>query len=180
MTDGTTTLKPVTIHTDGACEGNPGPGGWAAVLRHGKRVREISGADPATTNNRMELAAAIAALQALKKPCEVELFTDSEYVRDGITSWVARWKANGWRTKDRKPVRNDDLWRDLDAQCAAHRVRWQWLKGHAGHADNERCDQLARAEIVKLRSRYSPPQLVEKLEAFTRQRSPERDQSRLL
>lgn len=180
MTDGSITVKQVIIHTDGACEGNPGPGGWAAVLRHGERAREISGGEPATTNNRMELTAAIAALRALKEPCEVELFTDSEYLRDGVTEWLPRWKANGWRTKDSKPVKNDDLWRELDARCATHRVRWQWLKGHAGHPDNEHCDVLARGAIAKLRAQFSAQHLAAKLENFTQQRSPGRNQSQLL
>ncbi len=173
-------MKRVTIHTDGGCEGNPGPGGWAAVLRHGPTVKELAGAEPATTNNRMELQAALAALRALKEPCAVEFFTDSEYLRDGITEWIARWKANGWRTADRKPVKNDDLWRALDEARAGHDIRWHWLKGHAGHPDNERCDALARAEITKLRQRFSPDQLAVKVAEFERQRSPQGAQGRLL
>ncbi|GEM_PF-313641 len=140
----------VTVHTDGACQRNPGPGGWAAILRYGKHVREICGGEPATTNNRMELHAALAALRALKRPCAVEIFTDSKYLRDGITQWLARWKANGWRTIDRTPVKNQDLWMQLDGLCARHQVTWKWLKGHAGHHDNERCDELARAEIGRM------------------------------
>jgi len=163
--------KKVVIHTDGACEGNPGPGGWAAILRHGRHGKELCGAEPATTNNRMELTAAIGALRALKEPCEVELFTDSEYLRDGITSWVASWKARHWLTADRKPVKNDDLWRQLDELCARHKVQWHWLKGHAGHPENERCDKLARAEIAKLRKQYSAEQLACLLEAFEEDRS---------
>jgi ribonuclease HI len=152
-------LKTVTIHTDGGCEGNPGLGGWAAVLRFGAHVRELSGGEPATTNNRMELQAAIAALAALKEPCAVTLHTDSEYLRKGITQWVRSWKRNGWRTTDRKPVKNDDLWKQLDEATARHRVEWHWLKGHAGHADNERCDQLAAAEMAKIRRSHSREQL---------------------
>ena len=152
-------MKKIVIHTDGACEGNPGPGGWAAILRHGAHAKELCGGEPATTNNRMELGAAIEALHALKEPCAVELFTDSEYLRDGITSWVPAWKARNWRTADRKPVKNDDLWRELDEIRARHKVQWRWLKGHAGHPDNERCDELARGEISKLRKQYGAEQL---------------------
>ena len=169
-------MKKVIIHTDGACEGNPGPGGWAAVLRHGAHAKELFGAEPATTNNRMELRAAIGALRALKEPCEVELFTDSEYLRDGITRWVASWKARQWRTADRKPVKNDDLWRQLDELCARHKVQWHWLKGHAGHPDNERCDTLARAEIAKLRKQYTAEQLAGLLEEFEDGRSQRQNQ----
>ena len=161
----------VTIHTDGACRGNPGPGGWAAILRHGAHVKELAGGDPATTNNRMELQAAIAALHALKKPCAVALFTDSEYLRDGIGEWLTRWKVNGWRTLDRKAVKNQDLWRELDALCAEHQVQWHWLKGHAGHPDNERCDQLARAEISKVLRKLGPRRLAAALQQF-KQRGP--------
>ena len=150
-------LKHVTIHTDGACRGNPGPGGWAAVLRHRAHLKELAGGDPATTNNRMELTAAIEALGALKMQSAVDLFTDSAYLRNGVTQWLARWKVNGWRTIDRKPVKNEDLWRRLDALCGRHRVRWHWLKGHAGHSENERCDRLARAEISKLNTRILEP-----------------------
>ena len=129
--------KKITIHTDGACDGNPGPGGWAALLRYGDHVRELAGGEPATTNNRMELQAAISALGALKESCEVTLFTDSEYLRQGITEWLPRWRANNWRTVDRKPVKNDDLWRQLHEAASQHRVTWKWLKGHVGHTDNE-------------------------------------------
>ncbi len=173
-------MKAVTIHTDGGCEGNPGPGGWAAVLRHGSRLREISGSATATTNNRMELQAAIAALQALKEPCAAELWTDSEYLRQGITEWLPGWKRRGWRTADKKPVKNEDLWRALDAAAAPHQIRWQWLKGHAGHADNERCDALARAEIEKLRKLHTPEQLTALREAFIAGRAPDASQGRLL
>jgi ribonuclease HI len=159
-------MKEVVIHTDGGCEGNPGPGGWAAVLRHGLHAREISGAELATTNNRMELRAAIEALQALKEPCAVQLFTDSEYLRNGITAWIKGWKARGWRTKEKQPVKNEDLWRALDAACARHHVHWGWLKGHAGHADNERCDALAAAAMQALRRRHSAAELKAALAAF--------------
>ena len=173
-------MKKIVIHTDGACEGNPGPGGWAAILRHGAHAKELCGGEPATTNNRMELRAAIEALRALKEPCEVELFTDSEYLRDGIISWVAAWKTRNWRTTDRKPVKNADLWRELDEICARHKVQWRWLKGHAGHPDNERCDELARGEISKLRKQYTKEQLTSLLEAFNEGRSATSDQGKLL
>jgi ribonuclease HI len=159
-------MKQLTIHTDGACEGNPGPGGWAAILRYGERARELSGGVPATTNNRMELQAALAALQALKEPCRVELHTDSVYLRDGMTEWLPGWKARGWRTTDKKPVLNEDLWRALDAQDQLHSIRWHWLKGHAGHPDNERCDQLAKAEIAKLRKQFTRAQFAALKEQF--------------
>lgn len=133
----------VIIATDGACKGNPGPGGWGAVLRFGAIERDMSGGEALTTNNRMELMAAIKALEALKRPCHVRLTTDSVYVRDGITKWIHGWKANGWRTAAKKPVANADLWQQLDAAAAAHRIDWRWVKGHAGDADNERADRLA-------------------------------------
>ncbi|UYN95686.1 MAG: ribonuclease HI [Enhydrobacter sp.] len=142
----------VEIFTDGACSGNPGPGGWAAILRIGERERAISGGDPATTNNRMELMGAISGLEALKRPCRVRLFTDSTYVKDGVTKWIHGWKKNGWRTADRKPVKNVELWQRLDAARASHRIDWIWVRGHAGHPENERADQLARREIEKLRA----------------------------
>ena len=142
----------VTIHTDGACSGNPGPGGWGAILAFGDHARELKGGEAHTTNNRMELMAAIAALEALTRPCEVDLHTDSQYLRDGITAWIKKWKTNGWRTADRKPVKNVDLWQRLDAALARHRVRWHWVKGHAGHDMNERADQLARDAIVAVRA----------------------------
>jgi len=164
-------MKKVVIHTDGACEGNPGPGGWAAILRYGAHAKELCGGEPATTNNRMELTAAIEALRAIKEPCDVQLFTDSEYLRDGITTWVDSWKARHWRTADRKPVKNEDLWRALDEICARHKVRWHWLKGHAGHPDNERCDELARAEISKLRKQYTAEQLASLLDEFEQGRA---------
>jgi ribonuclease HI len=133
----------VTIFTDGACSGNPGPGGWGAILISGAHEREICGGEPATTNNRMELMAAIQALETLKRPCKVELHTDSQYVRKGITEWIGGWKARGWKTADKKPVKNDDLWKRLDAARARHTVDWRWVKGHNGHELNERADGLA-------------------------------------
>jgi ribonuclease HI len=172
-------VKPVTIHTDGACEGNPGPGGWAAILSFGPHAHKLAGGEPATTNNRMELQAAIAALAALKEPCEATCFTDSEYLRQGVTEWLKLWKASRWRTVDRKPVKNDDLWRALDELVTRHRVTWHWLKGHAGHADNERCDQLARAEIAKIRGRFSSEQLTALRAEFLAARDPQRHQTRL-
>lgn len=134
----------VELFTDGACLGNPGPGGWGALLRSGTHEKELSGGEPLTTNNRMELMAAIAGLEALKRPCTVALTTDSQYVKQGVEEWMARWRANGWRTSDRKPVKNQDLWERLAAALASHRVSWHWVKGHAGHAENERADVLAR------------------------------------
>ena len=142
----------VDAFTDGACSGNPGPGGWGALLRIGGRERELSGADPATTNNRMELMAAIAALEALKRPCKVRLHTDSTYVRDGVTKWIHGWKKNGWKTSDKKPVKNVDLWQRLDAARLPHQAEWIWVKGHSGHAENERADALAREAIATLRA----------------------------
>jgi len=144
----------VTAFTDGACAGNPGPGGWAAILRAADgQERELSGYDPATTNNRMELQAAIAALSALSEPSEVDLSTDSQYLQQGMLSWLAKWKRNGWRTADRKPVKNVDLWQRLDEAMKQHDVRWHWVKGHAGHAENERADQLARDGLAENRGK---------------------------
>jgi ribonuclease HI len=137
----------VEIYTDGACRGNPGPGGWAAVLSADGREKEISGAEPLTTNNRMELQAVIEALQALKRPLEVRLYTDSQYVRRGILEWLPQWKARGWKTADRKPVKNQDLWQQLEQAAARHRIEWHWVPGHAGVPGNERCDALANAAI---------------------------------
>jgi len=137
-------VVPVEIFTDGACSGNPGPGGWGAILRSGGHEKEIFGGERLTTNNRMELTAAIMALEALRRPSRVRLHTDSRYLKDGISSWIKRWKQNGWRTADKKPVKNSDLWRRLDTALAAHEVAWLWVKGHAGHPGNERADQLAR------------------------------------
>ena len=136
--------KVVDIYTDGACTGNPGPGGWGVVLRYGQHRRELWGGEPATTNNRMELLATIRALEALKRPAKVRLHTDSAYVKDGITCWIHRWKANGWRTAGRKPVKNAGLWRRLDEVLAPHDVTWNWVRGHAGNPGNERADALAR------------------------------------
>ena len=136
-------MRSVEAFTDGACRGNPGPGGWGVLLRAGERVKELSGGEPATTNNRMELQAAIEALAALKEPCKVALYTDSVYVRSGITEWLPAWRARGWRTADRKPVKNKDLWVALADQAARHEVSWHWVKGHAGHPENERADELA-------------------------------------
>lgn len=142
----------VSIFTDGACSGNPGPGGWGAVLRWAGHEKELSGGELHTTNNRMELLAAISALEALKRPCLVDLHTDSQYLRQGITGWIETWKRNGWRTGDRKPVKNADLWQRLDAAVARHDVRWHWVRGHAGHALNERADALAREAIAAVRA----------------------------
>jgi ribonuclease HI len=140
----------VEIFTDGACRGNPGPGGWGALLRSGDREKEIYGGDLDTTNNRMELTAAIRALEALKRPCRVVLYTDSEYLRRGISEWLMKWKRNGWRTANRKPVKNEDLWRELDELSGRHEVIWRWVRGHAGHPENERADQLANRGIEQL------------------------------
>jgi ribonuclease HI len=145
-------LPHVTIHTDGACSGNPGPGGWGAILGFGDHVKELKGGEVNTTNNRMELMAAISALEALKRPCVVDLHTDSQYLRNGIMSWINTWKRNGWRTSDKKPVKNVDLWQRLDAALAPHQVRWHWVRGHAGHTLNERADALAREAIAEIRS----------------------------
>ena len=137
-------MPPITIYTDGACSGNPGPGGWGAWLQSGDHKKELFGGEPETTNNRMELMAAIKALEALKrKPSKVELYTDSVYVRDGITKWIHNWKKNGWRTAAKKPVKNDDLWKELDAQISQHNISWHWVKGHAGIEGNEKADALA-------------------------------------
>ncbi|QQD21421.1 ribonuclease HI [Venatoribacter cucullus] len=135
----------MTVHlfTDGACKGNPGPGGWGVLMRYGAHEKELWGGEGHTTNNRMELMAAIEGLKALTRPCEVVLTTDSQYVKQGINSWLAGWKRNGWRTADKKPVKNQDLWQQLDEQCQRHQVEWRWVKGHAGHAENERADILA-------------------------------------
>ena len=144
-------MSQVEIATDGACKGNPGPGGWGAIIRFGKHEKELSGGEPDTTNNRMELMAAIAALEALKRPCRVELHTDSQYLHHGISSWIKQWKRNGWRTADRKPVKNTDLWQRLDTALERHDVHWHWVKGHDGHELNARADLLARAAIAKQR-----------------------------
>jgi ribonuclease HI len=142
----------VTIHTDGACSGNPGPGGFGAILQWGDHTRELKGAEAHTTNNRMELMAAIAALESLKRTCVVDLHTDSQYLRNGIMTWIKGWKRNGWKTADRKPVKNVDLWQRLDAALAHHTVRWHWVRGHSGHDLNERADELACEAIAELRA----------------------------
>jgi len=143
-------MSSVTIYTDGACRGNPGPGGWGALLMSGEHRRELNGAVAETTNNRMELTAAIAALAALKRACTVALYTDSQYVRQGITEWIHQWKVRDWRTADKKPVKNIDLWQALDSQIARHTIEWHWVKGHAGVPGNERADELANAAIDKM------------------------------
>ncbi len=140
--------KRVSIWTDGACSGNPGPGGWGAILRFGDREKEITGGEPLTTHNRMELMAAIMALEALTRPCAVDLYTDSQYVRGGVTSWIKGWKARGWKTADRKPVKNVELWQRLEAAEARHDVVWHWVRGHSGQEMNERADALARAGMA--------------------------------
>ena len=144
-------LPSVEIFTDGACRGNPGPGGWAALIRSGAREKEISGGEPLTTNNRMELVAPIEALKALNRPCRVGLYTDSTYVRDGITKWIHGWRRNGWRTSDKKPVKNAELWQALLEAVGPHRIEWHWVKGHSGHVENDRVDALACAEADKRR-----------------------------
>ena len=161
-------MQTVVVYTDGGCHGNPGPGGWAAVLTCGPHRRELSGGVPATTNNRMELQAAIAALNILKDPCAVQLHTDSNYLREGITSWLPGWKRNGWRTKTKAPVKNADLWRQLDAVVSRHQVAWRWVKGHAGDPGNERCDQLAQQAIAEVKSKYTKSDLQAHLVQFNR------------
>ncbi len=143
----------LTIYTDGACSGNPGPGGWGAILMFGEHRKELKGGERDTTNNRMELLAAIEALEALKRPSAVDLYTDSAYVKNGITSWIHGWKRNGWKTADKKPVKNVELWQRLDAALASHKVSWHWVKGHAGHPENERADELAREGMAPFKGR---------------------------
>ncbi len=138
------TAGKVIVHTDGACSGNPGPGGWGAILEFNGTRKELSGGEALTTNNRMEMTGAIVALESLKRPCKVEMHVDSAYVKDGITKWIHGWKRNGWKTADKKPVKNMDLWQRLDAALANHEISWRWVKGHAGHSENERADELAR------------------------------------
>ncbi len=146
-------MKKVEIFTDGACSGNPGPGGWGAVLRYGEAEKELSGGEELTTNNRMELLAAISALNALKAACDVDLYTDSKYLMDGISKWIHGWKRNGWRTADKKPVKNGELWQALDEAGKRHTIRWHWVKGHAGHPENERADELARGGMAPFKVR---------------------------
>jgi ribonuclease HI len=146
----------VMLFTDGACSGNPGRGGWGALLRYGAAETELSGSEPATTNNRMEMLAVINGLESLKKSARVRIYTDSQYVMKGMTEWLAGWKRRGWKTADRQPVKNVDLWQRLEAALAPHRVEWQWVRGHSGHPDNERVDQLARAAIDRSRRRRTP------------------------
>ncbi|HZL60445.1 MAG TPA: ribonuclease HI [Stellaceae bacterium] len=147
----------VDIFTDGACSGNPGPGGWGALLRWGGHEKELSGAEPATTNNRMEMMAAIAALEQMTRPSTVVIHTDSRYLHDGITRWLPQWKARGWKTADKKAVKNIDLWQRLEAALVRHRVQWRWVKGHAGHIENERADALARTAIDRAREEAGDP-----------------------
>ncbi len=148
------TARPhVTIHTDGACSGNPGPGGWGARLSYGGHEKELYGGEPHSTNNRMELMAAIEALNSLKKPCKVTLYTDSNYVKGGITGWIHGWRKNGWRTAQKKPVKNADLWQQLDEACQRHDVEWRWIKGHSGNPGNERADELARIGMAPFQER---------------------------
>jgi len=153
----TSLIKPaprrVEIFTDGACSGNPGPGGWGAILRYGETQKELNGGEPVTTNNRMELLAAINALEALKRPSHVDLHTDSQYVKNGIMSWIHGWKRNGWKTADKKPVKNAELWQRLDDVADLHEITWHWVKGHAGHPENERADELAREGMAP----FKPP-----------------------
>jgi len=143
--------KIVEIFTDGACSGNPGPGGWGAILRYGGVEKEMNGGEPQTTNNRMELMAAIMAIEAVKRPCEIHLHTDSEYLRQGITTWIHSWKARNWRTADKKPVKNVDLWQRLETAIETHDVHWHWVKGHSGHVENDRADELARLAIRQMK-----------------------------
>ncbi|MCT4575662.1 MAG: ribonuclease HI [Alphaproteobacteria bacterium] len=144
-------MKKVEIFTDGACSGNPGPGGWGAILRYGSKEKEMSGGQKETTNNQMELKATIESLKALKKPCAVDITTDSSYVKNGITQWIFNWKKNDWKTANKKPVKNKELWQELDEQVKIHKVSWHWVKGHAGHPENERADALAVAEVQKIK-----------------------------
>ena len=158
MSGGSSAGKPVVaragrrvrIYTDGACKGNPGPGGWGVLLKAGAREKELFGGEPETTNNRMELTAVIRALEALKRACEIDLYTDSQYVQKGVSEWLADWKRRGWRTADKKPVKNAELWRRLDELARGHRIQWHWVRGHAGHAENERADQLANRGVKSL------------------------------
>jgi ribonuclease HI len=168
--------KKVVVHTDGACLGNPGPGGWAAILEHGSATKEFAGGELATTNNRMELQAAIEGLSRIKEPCDVELFTDSEYLREGITKWISAWKARGWKKK----VKNKDLWHELDTAAARHKVIWHWVRGHSGNRGNERCDLLAMHEAERLKKSSTREQLANALAEFEKVRSALGDQIELL
>ena len=147
------TQNKVIVHTDGACSGNPGPGGWGVILDYNGTRKELSGGEADTTNNRMELMGAISALESLKRPCEVEMHVDSNYVKDGITRWIHGWKKNGWKTADKKPVKNAELWQRLDTALGTHKVSWHWVKGHAGHDENERADELAREGMAPFKRR---------------------------
>lgn len=159
-------MKNVTIYTDGACKGNPGPGGWAATLIYGSTLREIKGGVAATTNNRMELQAAIEALEALKEPCRVELYSDSSYLRNGVVKWIEKWRARGWFTNGNHPVRNQDLWKKLDMVQKRHSITWHWLKGHADNPFNTRCDRLAKLEIANINRTHTQAQLKAHLSTF--------------
>jgi ribonuclease HI len=158
-------MKTVEIFTDGACSGNPGPGGWGAILRFNGNTRELSGGEPATTNNRMELLAAISALNALKEPCIVDLHTDSNYVKDGISGWIHGWKKNGWKTASKQPVKNAELWQALDEATHRHKIRWHWVKGHAGHVENERADELAREGMAPFKKKRGISPLAREMSA---------------
>ncbi len=151
MSEGTKPVAQVEIFTDGACSGNPGPGGWGAILRYGTVEKELSGFENPSTNNRMEMMAAIVALETLKRPCKVALYTDSQYLKDGITKFIHGWKQRGWKTADKKPVKNIDLWLRLETAVKPHRVEWNWVRGHAGHPENERADELARGGVAAAR-----------------------------
>jgi ribonuclease HI len=157
VNDPSSPLPHVVIHTDGGAAPNPGAGGWAAILTFGDREKELKGGEPNTTNNRMELTAAISALEALKRPCRVDLHTDSQYLRDGITKYITNWKQNGWRTADKKPVKNVDLWQRLDAALGAHKIRWHWVRGHSGHDMNDRADALVGQAIAEIRGGKGDP-----------------------
>ncbi len=150
MSEASGAAKRVRLYTDGSCHGNPGPGGWAAVLEYGGKVRELTGNDPATTNNRMEMTAVLEGLRALKESCDVDVWTDSRYVVDGMKSWLASWKKRGWKTASKQPVKNEEIWRALDEEALRHRVTWNWVRGHDGHPQNERCDELANEAIGRL------------------------------
>jgi ribonuclease HI len=173
-------MREVTIYTDGGCEGNPGPGGWGAVMSSGKHHLEISGGHPATTNNRMEISAAIGALGRLKDPCRVIIYTDSQYLKDGITKWINGWKRKGWITSNKQPVKNVDLWKALDAATSRHEIEWRWVKGHAGNEGNERCDGLASGEIAKIKQQYTRAELKAMLKSQASQQGHEKAEDELL